>query len=56
VANPDLDREANQAIVEAAREELRRAAVNLTPEVEAAAIYSLAPHAFPETLSDEDAE
>lgn len=56
MANSDPDWEANQAIVEAARKELRRAAANLTPEVEAAAVYSLAPHALPEELSDEDHE
>ena len=56
MANPNPEHEANQAIVAAAREALLKAAANLTPELEAAAIYALRPHTLPEELSDGDDE
>lgn len=41
--NSDSERDANQQIVEAASAVLRQAARNLTPEIEPAAVYVLAP-------------
>ena len=41
--NSDSERDANQQIVEAASAVLRQAARNLTPEIEPAAVYFLAP-------------
>jgi hypothetical protein len=56
VKNADSEWETNQAIVEAAREDLRRAAAHLTPEIEAAAIYAIKPHCLPAEVCEEDDE
>jgi hypothetical protein len=52
---PDLDfeRETNREIVEAERVELMEAARLLTPDIEPAAIYSVAPH---QLLEEEEQE
>lgn len=51
--DPDFDREMNRALVEAARVELTEASRNLTPDIEPAAIYSVAPR---QLLEDEEQE
>jgi hypothetical protein len=51
--DPDLERETNLALVEAAREELMKAARKLTSDVEPASIFSVAPH---QLLEDEEQE
>ena len=56
MGNADTEWEVNKRVVEAAREDLRRAAANLTPDIEAAAIYVITPHSLPEELSGEDHE
>jgi len=42
------DRDENEAMVEAARVVLMEAARNLTPDIEPAVIFSVAPHSLPE--------
>ena len=54
MADSDSEREANRAAVEAACVLLNEAARNLAPDMEPAAIYSLAPHALAEHISGED--
>ena len=54
MADSDSEREANRAAVEAARVVLNEAARNLTPDMEPAAVYSLAPHQLAEQTSGED--
>jgi hypothetical protein len=54
VSNFNPEQEANQAVVEAACIALREAARNLTPDIEAAAIYSIEPHGLREEISDEE--
>lgn len=51
--DPDFEPETNRALVEAARVELTEAARQLTPEIEPAAIFSVAPH---QLVEDEEQE
>ncbi len=54
MADSDSEREANRAAVEAARLAVSEAARNLTPDMEPAGVYSIAPHRLAEHTSGED--